>query len=98
MKSPEAMANGRGVINLRFNQDQGLLTTLEMLHAAQRCIVLERHGSMIHFKDCCEGFLYRGRCDLPDYLIQTLTITTSGAFCESNIDLSAIQPRSRTVP
>jgi len=25
MKSPEAMASGRGVINLRFNQDQGLL-------------------------------------------------------------------------
>jgi len=25
MKSPEAMASGIGVINLRFNQDQGLL-------------------------------------------------------------------------
>lgn len=26
MKSPEAMASGRGVINLRFNQDQGCFT------------------------------------------------------------------------
>ena len=24
MKSPEAMASGRGVLNLRFNQDQGM--------------------------------------------------------------------------
>ena len=34
MKSPEAMASGRGVINLRFNQDQGLLRCWKccMLH------------------------------------------------------------------
>jgi hypothetical protein len=40
MKSPEAMASGRGVINLRFNQDQGLLTFFEMLGIATYAYIL----------------------------------------------------------
>jgi hypothetical protein len=40
---------------------------------------------IFYLKIVVRDFYNPGSCDLPDYLIQTLTIT-SGAYCESNND------------
>lgn len=57
MKSPEAMASGRGVINLRFNQDQGLLhgrnvKTLQLMFVFGNKIIPGWLSFLIIVSDC----------------------------------------------